>query len=298
MKRAIPNYRLYQEKSEESEDFWLHCETLSVRSGLHNWEIAVHRHSALFQIFWVTEGRGTLVSGGGADRDFAAPCVLFIPSGAAHGFRFAEGSEGLVTTVLADRLSLPAAADRTLSAFVAETRIIPLGDAAAEEGARLDDLFWRIHAENARRDVGRDLLLDALVVEAIVWLARASRRLMPGGRGAATRDGARMQALETLIAAHFREHRPVGFYAGRVGVSVAQLNRLARREAGASVSQLVSRRLLEAARRDLIFTPTPVQAIAYSLGFQDPAYFNRFFRRQTGMTPGGYREAERRRLAA
>lgn len=121
---------------------------------------------------------------------------------------------------------------------------------------------------------------------------------MPSGQGPVTRDSARMQALETLIAAHFREHRPVGFYAARVGVSAAQLNRLARREAGASVSQLLARRMLETARRDLIFTPTPVQAIAYSLGFQDPAYFNRFFRRQTGITPGAYRETERRRLAA
>ncbi|MCR4269467.1 helix-turn-helix domain-containing protein, partial [Nitratireductor sp. ZSWI3] len=123
-------------------------------------------------------------------------------------------------------------------------------------------------------------------------------RATPRPHGAATRDSQRMQALEMLISTHFREHRPVGFYAGRVGVSVAHLNRLARRGAGASVSQLITRRLLEAARRDLIFTPTPVQAIAYSLGFQDPAYFNRFFRRQTGTTPGAYREAERRRLAA
>lgn len=135
-RKAIPNYRLYQEKTDESADFWLHCETLSVRSGLHNWEIAVHRHSALFQIFWVSEGKGMLIGGGREDRPFAAPCVLFIPPGAAHGFRFAEGAEGLVTTVLADRLSLPGAADRTLSAFLAETRIIPLGEEARRRRAR------------------------------------------------------------------------------------------------------------------------------------------------------------------
>ena len=54
---------------------------------------------------------------------------------------------------------------------------------------------------------------------------------------------------------------------------------------------------MEAARRDLVFTPTPIQAIAYSLGFSDPAYFNRFFRRHAGLTPGAFREAERRKLA-
>ncbi|WP_295806100.1 helix-turn-helix domain-containing protein [uncultured Nitratireductor sp.] len=292
MRRSIPNYRLYEEKSGESSDFWLHCETLSIRSALHNWQIAVHRHSALFQMFWLTQGEGKLVGEGRGDRSFSAPCALFIPPGAAHGFHFAGDSEGIVATVLADRLSLPIAADRAFSDFFSETRIVPVDGIGTGEGAYIDHLFRRIYAENGGVGMGRDLMLDAHVMEVLVWLARTAAP----GHGVATRDSGRLQALETLIAAHFREHRPVGFYAERIGVSMAQLNRVARQEAGASVSQLLARRLLDAARRDLIFTPTPVQAIAYSLGFQDPAYFNRFFRRQTGTTPGAYRETERRRL--
>ncbi|MCR4269317.1 AraC family transcriptional regulator, partial [Nitratireductor sp. ZSWI3] len=171
-RRGIPNYRLYEEKTGESSDFWLHCETLSTRSELHNWEIAVHRHSALFQVFWVTRGEGMLLGGGQEGRAFAAPCMLFIPPGAAHGFRFAQGSEGLVTTVLADRLSLPLGAEWPLSAFFAEARVV---DLAGEEGDghHIDRLFRRIHEENARRDLGRDLMLDALVTQMLVWLARA-----------------------------------------------------------------------------------------------------------------------------
>ena len=89
----------------------------------------------------------------------------------------------------------------------------------------------------------------------------------------------------------------MAFYADALGVSAAHLNRLARAETGYSVQGLIARRMTETARRDLVFTPTPVQAIAYSLGFSDPAYFNRFFRRQTGVTPGEFRQVERGRLA-
>jgi AraC family transcriptional activator of pobA len=63
------------------------------------------------------------------------------------------------------------------------------------------------------------------------------------------------------------------------------------------VQGLIGMHMLEAARRDLVFTPTPIQGIAYSLGFSDPAYFNRFFRRQTGTTPGAYRDTERKKQA-
>ena len=59
---------------------------------------------------------------------------------------------------------------------------------------------------------------------------------------------------------------------------------------------LVEQRVLEAARRELVFTPTPVNRIAESLGFADPAYFNPFFSTRVGTTPGAFRDAERKRL--
>jgi AraC family transcriptional regulator, transcriptional activator of pobA len=94
-----------------------------------------------------------------------------------------------------------------------------------------------------------------------------------------------------------RRHRDVGFYARTLGISAGHLNRIARRRTGMTVQGLIAQRLVDAARRDLVFTPTPIQTIAYALGFADPAYFNRFFRRQTGLTPGAFRAGERARLS-
>jgi AraC family transcriptional activator of pobA len=49
--------------------------------------------------------------------------------------------------------------------------------------------------------------------------------------------------------------------------------------------------LLEA-RRLLRYTDKPAFAIAQELGFADPAYFGRFFRRESGVTPRQYRLRE------
>lgn len=297
--RSIPNYRLYHAKTGESEDFWLHSETLPERSRLHNWEIALHRHEALFQLFTLEAGEGELLEAAGARQSFAAPCAIYIAPGAAHGFRFSRDADGLVMTVLADRLAAIGASDAAIARYLSATRVAVL-ERQETDSERLFLLAASIHEELHSARPGGELLLDAMVTEAVLRLARRGTRAQHRGKppSARARDRERAAALEALLAAHCREHRPVGFYAAKLGLSAAHLNRIARREAGASVQALAARHLLRAARRDLVFTPTPVQAIAYSLGFQDPAYFNRFFKRQTGMTPGAFREAEREKLKA
>lgn len=282
----IPTYRLYGENSEDSVDFWLHCETLPSRSRLHNWEIATHRHAALFQLFHVTGGRGEMFA---ANRwqAFAGPCVLFVPPGVAHGFRFIPGIDGTVVTALADRLESLAAGDRAVAAFAAQPRIVPLDGSV--ETATFTDAIARIASEIGRRTTGRNMMLEALVTMAVVSLVRAQDVADPAADGVPKRDRRRFEQLETLVGAHYREHRPTAFYAERIGVTTTHLNRIVRGLAGASVQDMLANRLVEQARRDLVFTPTSVQAIAFSLGFSDPAYFNRFFRKRTGATPGRFR---------
>lgn len=291
-RRTIPNYRLYGESFEATPDFWVHCETLPVRTHLHNFEIAAHRHEGFFQIFLITAGGGEMSCAAGS-LHFSAPCFLFIPPGAVHGFRYGRDADGVVVTSLADRLMSLAAADRQIADFAATPRVVA-GDALQLQAAT--QAVEDIQRELATPAIGRAALLEALMTQAIVGLVRAGIGEMPD-RGPEDRDGQRIDQLLALIGTSFKQHRPVGFYAARIGISPTHLNRLARAHTGLSVQELVAQRLLEAARRDLIFSPSPVQTIAYSLGYSDPAYFNRFFRRMTGSTPGAFRTAERKRLS-
>lgn len=295
MSKIVPSYRLYREKSGESGDFWIHSETIPERTHLHKWEISPHRHDSFFQIFYYSDGQGEILGDHGSTR-FQAPCIAFIPPAEVHGFSYTRDVDGLVITALGDRLRSLAAADRHVAAFAAAMRVVALAPDDRDAAYALD-CVRRLHEELSGRAPGRLLLLDPLMTGAIVGLARANDATERDGDALDDRDHRRMETLTTLIAAHFRERRPVGFYADAIGVSATHLNRLARRSTGFSIQDLIGLQMLEAARRDLIFTPTPVQDIAYSLGFSDPAYFNRFFRRETGMTPGAFREAERRKFA-
>ena len=294
MSAKVPSFRLYREKSDESADFWIHCETIPERTQLHNWEISQHRHDSFFQIFCLTAGHGEIAEEE-RTRLLRAPCAIFVPPGSVHGFRFSRDIDGLVATALGDRLRSIAAADRQMAAFTAQTRIVALADGDPDAAYALDCIS-RLHGELRGGGAGRMLMLEPLMTAALVSLARIDAAPAGGEGGDANRE--RTERLATLLAAHFREQRPVGFYADAMGMSAAHLNRVSRAATGLSVQGLLALHIVEAARRDLVFTPTPVQAIAYSLGFSDPAYFNRFFRRQTGMTPGDFRMAQRARLEA
>jgi len=292
MTRHVPTYQLYGEDAERTGRFWLHCESIPERSRLHDWEIRPHRHEAFFQFLYISHGRGEALMGG-AYRPFAEEAALFVPPGAVHGFRFSRDIGGLVLTVLRDRLDAVAAVDRHVAAFVAAPRIVPL---EGGEGRDAAESLVRLGAEIQSHGVGRAAMLEALVAASVVGVVRASGRREAQREPPRDRDQERIERLGALIGAHFREHRDAAFYADAIGISTAHLNRILRAATGCSLQQLLNRRIVEEARRDLVFTFLPAQSIALALGFPDPAYFSRFFRRETGMTPGEYRKAERAAL--
>lgn len=69
-----------------------------------------------------------------------------------------------------------------------------------------------------------------------------------------------------------------------------KLNNVVKERINNTVNQLVNKKLLLEAQRKVVFTNLSTKEIAYNLGFHDPAYFNRFFKKQTGNTPYEFRE--------
>ena len=72
-------------------------------------------------------------------------------------------------------------------------------------------------------------------------------------------------------------------------MSVGQLSRLCREVLGQSSLQVMNDRLIQEAQRELVYTSLPIKQLASELGFDDDAYFSRFFRKHTGVSPKAYR---------
>jgi AraC family transcriptional activator of pobA len=284
----VPTFALYGERGAPGVDL-LHIEEVQSRSRLYRWEISAHVHHGLYQVIWLREGsaRAALDE---LRQKVAAPAALVVPPSVVHGFRFAPDSQGYVLTfsprwlVEGDRAAV---ADPFRRLFEAP-RVLHL-DADTLDAQRLDGLLRELAAEfNASAP---DAPIPGWLARAVVWrLAQICARLdEPGRAGRAHR--ALFTRFVLLVEAHLLEHWPVARYAARLGLTVERLNRLARAEVSKSALEYIHDRLTREASRRLIYIAAPISQLAFELGFEDPAYFCRFFKRRTGLNPSRYRQA-------
>ena len=59
--------------------------------------------------------------------------------------------------------------------------------------------------------------------------------------------------------------------------------------AGRTASELLHDRIIVEAKRNLLYTEMTVAEIGHAIGYDDPAYFNRFFSQRVGVPPGTFR---------
>ncbi len=96
--------------------------------------------------------------------------------------------------------------------------------------------------------------------------------------------------VRDLIEQHYLEHKDPEFYSRQTNMTLRKLNKILRDIEGKTIHQLLQDRLLVESRSLLSVTRLSVKEIAFILGFEDPAYFCRFFKKKAGNTPHTYRE--------
>jgi len=92
-----------------------------------------------------------------------------------------------------------------------------------------------------------------------------------------------------LVDQQMRSHWSVADYARYLGVSIDRLNSAILRATGQTPLALIHARLMAEARQMLENSGMHIGGVASSLGFEDPAYFSRFFKRLSGRSPRQYR---------
>jgi AraC family transcriptional regulator, transcriptional activator of pobA len=101
--------------------------------------------------------------------------------------------------------------------------------------------------------------------------------------------------FKQLIEEHYVSEKNVSQYAQMLNINPSCLNELSKRTTGITAGELIRNRVIDESKKLLYSTGISGKEIAYQLGFDDPAYFSRFFRKYTGLTLKEFREHSRKK---
>ncbi|MEU7020554.1 AraC family transcriptional regulator [Streptomyces sp. NPDC046203] len=267
-----------------------------------------HRHT-FFEIVHVTRGTGTHVVD--LDRwELSPPHLGVIVPGQVHHWEDTRGLDGSVVLFTPDFLVGQSGDTDLLRRIGARPwhRLDPVAH------ARTGRLLAELSEEYGHGDPGFATVLRSLLRVLLVRMTRLPDRPASGtaagmadgvpGPGAGSGPGsdvvgAEVRAGRHAVAEEFArllaatEPGALGSVrecADRLGLTPGYLTEALRAAVGRTPGSLLREARTREAQRLLARTDLSVRQVAARTGFDDPAYFCRFFRRETGMSPGGFRK--------
>lgn len=284
----IPKFDLYGEEKNRSQPELVHIEKISERSRKNDWKIKPHRHGKLYQVLVLYNGN-TRVCLDDKNHNLIGNWIICIPAGTVHGFYFPAETKGEVLTmdealILADEPQL----QPYLESLLNQPQLIQFKET--------DALFKQIqqHLNLIRKEInnseqGHTLMLNWLVKMILINLKRQFDNHPQQGQNKNKQKKIMLNNFRQMLEENYRLHWNVQQYAEALHTSTSSLNRLCLEHIGHTAKTIIQDRLLIEIKRRLIYTREALDSIAYSLGFKDPSYFSRFFKKLEALSPSEYR---------
>jgi AraC family transcriptional activator of pobA len=284
----IPSYALYGEAVAPIWHDSLHVESISLRSGAYNWEIAAHRHDGLLQMLYLQSGEGEVL----LDNQrvaVKAPCLLYIPEQIVHGFAWHGRVEGHVITAVQHPLeSIVQVLSPGLLPHIQKACVVALPQWEPADNP-LEPLYRALYGEYHGRGREHTACSMSLLLALVIQMLRLSEYTHDLQAPRHDRRSQQVIAFRELVNRHFREHLSLHDYANSLGITVVTLGRLCHEQLGMTPMTLINARLILEAKRELAHSAQSVKQIAHGMGFSDVGYFSRFFRKHAQRSPSEFR---------
>lgn len=286
----VPTFFLYGEPPRADGGQFVHVEPLIERNRPNNWNIRPHVHRDLNHVMFISAGSGQM-NVEDQITTISAPAVLLIPSQMIHSFHLEPDSIGSVMNLSGKYLDVLVELEPEFQVLFAEPFCCGMPKDSNEAGL-FAYAFAQLSRELSWAAPGHNTAVDAHLMTILV---QALRLGLAAGHARAKQPGPHARIVARFRAAideTYVEPCSLPQYARRLGVTIKQLRTACLAAADAPPINLVlDRRMLEA-RRLLHYSNMTVAEVAYYLGYDDPAYFSRAFRRYVGCSPRDFRNRQ------
>lgn len=247
-----------------------------------------HRHT-FYEVLYYKAGKGTHFI------DFVPyplnpPVFFFISPGQVHFWKIEEPLKGKMILFTEDFMVLNPLAQSTIEELPFFYKVMHKPELQITQAQKefLEVKMEEMEQEFSLRLAGRSSALRASLNIFLIHLLRMYTSLNPNDAHS-PECLAMVRKLKKLIAENPVINHPVAVYAEKLNTSSAHLNETVKKVTGLSCGKLIHSVIALEAKRLLVHSQMSAAEIGYKLKFDDPSYFGRFFKRETGKSPRAFR---------
>lgn len=101
-----------------------------------------------------------------------------------------------------------------------------------------------------------------------------------------------IRTFKKEVENNYKKEHSTTFYANQLHITPDHLNRTVKSKIGKTAKDYIQARIITEAKRLLYFTDLSNKEIGYELGFNEPANFSAFFKKNTQLSPSNFKKIE------
>jgi AraC-like DNA-binding protein len=236
-----------------------------------------------YSIFWIKDGRGTY-NIDFKQYSFDGNVLFFLSPGQIFSVDSEKVKEAYRINFVKDFYCIQThdkevACNGVLFNNVYET---PFVSPYKKDTQKLDFILENLIEEFSNSATAQYDMLQAYLKQFIILAVRIQKenhQLKENSESKLFKD------FSVLVEMNFKKMHSVTDYANRLGVSPKSLTKNFQKIGTNTPSNFIKNRIVLEAKRQILYSTDSVKQIAFNLGFNDPAYFSRFFTKSTLKSP-------------
>ncbi|MFD0965197.1 AraC family transcriptional regulator [Pseudofulvibacter geojedonensis] len=236
-----------------------------------------------YTIFWIKNGKGTY-NVDFKNYSFEGNTILFLTPGEIFSIGSEDIQQAFKLTFIKDFYCIEThdkaiACNGILFNNIYET---PFIKPCKKDSAKLSFIIDSIIDELSQESTAQYDMLQSYLKQFIIHAVRIKKEhhIIKDDSGSRL-----FKDFSLLVEQNFKQLHSITDYANRLGVSPKSLSKHFQKLGTTTPSAFLKNRIILEAKRELFYTNKTVKEIAFYLGFNDPAYFTRFFTKATKKSP-------------
>ena len=238
-----------------------------------------HRHS-YFEMGWIMNGSGMYSID--FDRHLIKNDALYlVPPGHIHALQTKENVRGFLISFSKEFIHLSAGASgESFYHGILMDGSTSFGIKNQYEREDLENILLSMLKEFRNYSLLRAEILGGWFGIFLSYLNGFSK--VPPVKPDNKKNLALLNKFYSSLEKNFLQKKMVSDYAGELFISPNYLNEIVKRMSGFTVSHHIQQRIVLEAKRLAIYSSSSMKEIAYLLGFEDIAYFSKYFKTFSG----------------